>query len=330
MSNVLMACDGNWLVHRAKFGSGDLDDEVIVRTTARMVAAQVFRYAAKHKAAYFFIGFDGPACFRHDVWALYKANRRNLTDKRGNVLTEKERDVWILSGKPLIHVPDIIQECHAASAALCASYGIPVVSMAKYEADDLLRSAGSLIRRPEIKKVVLVSKDKDTFGGLRPGVSQWYPESVKTSKGKVMTDVFITHSDMSVRLSKYVGPEAATWTPLQFRDYQILIGDPTDNIPPILPPKTASKLISRIDSLRAYFETKEGKKFLAQHQEALWRNLQLVNMKEDLFDEFDMASLKYKAPKTLPPNAVPSVTAAMEEYNGLFKILSRPSLFGKK
>lgn len=323
-SITLMALDGNWLVHRAKHAGQNAPEEALPRIVARTVAGWAFKYAMIHRATHFFAAFDGPACFRNRVYSLYKANRKQVINESGTILSPEERDKLLLSGAKLSYLPDITHVCQEHTQALLGAYNVPMLQAKGYEADDYLASAAELASRLEVKKVVLVTKDKDALGSLRPKVEQWWPEPKDDSS------VTITHADLSERLASYVHKDAAAWTPLQFRDYQILIGDSTDYVPDIVSSAHAREILNRYACLKDYFETRAGAKFYRAHQDALHRNFKLVVMRGDLLDDTATDVFKYKPLTQVPTDGATSVTRHMTEYAGLFKVLSRPPLFGPR
>jgi DNA polymerase-1 len=66
--------------------------------------------------------------------------------------------------------------------------------------------------------------------------------------------------------------------PKQFSDYQVLIGDSTDNVPSLMAPKKSMAVLKEHGTLKNWFETKEGKTFFLAHTSELIRNKQLIRM----------------------------------------------------
>lgn len=324
---TLVTLDGNWLVHRAYHAAGQSPEEARPRMVARQVTAWAFSYGLLHQATHLLAAFDGARCFRYDVWPLYKAKRKAVIDEHGNPLPPEEALKLIESGVKLARAPDPIHDCQILTQQLLEEYGVPVFHPPKHEADDVLSSAATLVeKRPkELRKVVLITQDKDILQSLRPGVSQWHPHHDRKKP-----PVTITHRDLSNRLTAYVHEDAANWTPKQFRGYQILIGDPTDDVPQILSAAKARKILNKHASLQDYFATEEGKDFYFRNQQYLRRNYQLVVMKEDLLDEMELDTFRYKAkalPRELCVAPSPALRGAHADYVGWLKLSARRSLF---
>lgn len=324
---TLVANDGNWLLHRAYHAASNAPEDARPRMVARQVTAWAFSYGLLHQATHMFVAFDGPRCFRYDVWPTYKLSRKALVDSEGNQVSPTQARELIESGVKLERAPDLIYECQLVTQELLREYGVPVFQSKKHEADDCLRSAATLVeKRPkEIRKVVMITKDKDAIQGLVPGVSQWYPHHDRTQP-----PVTLTHKDLSNRLAAYVHEDAASWTPRQFLDYQVLIGDPTDDVPPVISNAKARKILNKYPSLQAYCESEEGQEFFYANQQYLKRNRQLVIMKKDLLDDIPLDAFKYKSkplPQELSVSPSPALRGAHADYVGWLKLSSRKSLF---
>lgn len=279
LKSKLVALDATWLVHRSAYAVSRLDPEQRGRAVAHQVAAWLYSYALIHKARLGFLAFDGPHCFRHDVYPLYKANRITILDDHGNPLSDEAKTQLLMDStrKQVLsmRVPDDITTYVDAAYHFANEMGLPVVRLPHMEADDLLASAGALA--DEHLSVVLVTKDKDSLGSLREGVSQWYPDNDPKKPAH-----HIKHTDMSSRLVKYVHADAADWSPLQFQQYQVLTGDATDGVPPIIAAAKARKILNEHGTLGAYFRTPEGKAFREANQEFLLRNRELTVMRTNL------------------------------------------------
>lgn len=320
--------DGNWLVHRAYHAAAQTPDlETRLRVVARMVVGWCFTTALAQQAKHMLLAFDGDAVFRYDIWPLYKFSRKQILDPDGNKLTAQQYLKLLKSGIHIHREPDPVEECRLMAAQLAAEYSIPVFQGKKYEADDALASLSTLPSRfpDEVRKVVLNTKDKDCLQSLNERTIQLYPNLDRTKP-----PVIITAADLSYRLAAYVHEDAAHWTPLQFRDYQTLIGDSTDDVPPILTHAKARALLNKHGTLKKYFAKPEGKQFYYTHQEALLRNRQLVIMRTDVLDEYSLEAFRYK-PRPLPTELSVAPTKALRgahgDYTGWLKSATRRSLF---
>lgn len=298
---------------------------------ARQVVSWVFAYALKHQATHLLIAFDGSECFRYKVWPLYKSSRKQLVDHNGNVLSTEEAQKLLKKGTELERAYDPIYECQILTESLVEDYKIHRIHIAHVEADDVLASAAALgAENPdEIRKVVMVAADKDMLQGLRENTVQWYPNHDRTKP-----PVMITYKDLSNRLMSYVHEDAAKWTPLQFRDYQILIGDPIDDVPPIVAKAEARRILNKYPSLKGeggYFHTKKGKAFYYSNQAELIRNYKLVVMKTDLLEGWSPEVFRYRPPALNNEQSVsasPQLRGAFADYTGWLRISSKRTLFG--
>jgi DNA polymerase-1 len=145
--------------------------------------------------------------FRNEIFSEYKAHRDPMPDK----LREQ--------------IPDI--------ETICAASGIPVMKVARYEADDVLAtlSKQACTRGMNVR---LCTKDKDIDQLLGDCVRTWDP-------GK---DVL--RGPAELKAEKGITPE-------QVIDYLCMIGDTADNVPGIdgVGPKTAAKLLQEYGNLAA-------------------------------------------------------------------------------
>lgn len=160
------------------------------------------------KPQYLGVAFDerGPT-FRHDLDPMYKAHRPPMPEELAVQL-------------PYIH-------------RLVEAFDIPTLSLAGYEADDIM---GTLARRFENEgcDVVLVSGDKDLCQLVTP----------HTTLYDTMKDQRIGVAEVRARFG--VGPEGVI-------DVLGLMGDSSDNIPgvPGIGEKTAKELLMEFGSIEA-------------------------------------------------------------------------------
>lgn len=294
----LLAMDGNWHVHRAFYALGGARPGADVNKAVAMTAAKVLQwclsYVSKHEATHLIFALDGGKSFRKSVYPAYKSRRGHYMFE-GRKLHGEEVTQLILEGAALTRLPDpvdlAIQETHDQ----LSDWGFCVLKLSGYEADDVLASAAKLTRRfaesGERLSCVLSTSDKDTVQSLNKYTIQQYPNHVKGQP-----DIVISHNVLGDRLVKYVQHEdARSWSPNTFLDFQILIGDPTDDIPALLTKAVARKILVEHGSLHAYFKTKIGRKFFEKHRIELARNVRLVRMQRDLLDSWDVPTLHDEA-----------------------------------
>ena len=320
MKTTLVTMDGNWLMHRAYHAAArSASPESQPRVVARQLVAWAFSYSLQHQATHMLVAMDGHKCFRKQLYPMYKLYRAKVFDSAGRRLEPPEVKVLMNSGQEVEYVRDIMDDCEDAVIEMLQKYHVPFIQLAQFEADDILVASAKYAIDDSVKRVVLVSKDKDIIQALTTNVIQWYP-----GEGKGAEAITITHADMGTRLSRYVHKDAARWMPVQFRDYQVLIGDPTDDVPEILSPAKARAIINEHQTLYRYFQTKAGERFFYSNEEALLLNRQLVTMRKDSLDEVSLDALRYRTPKTLPSNP----TKQYLDYTGWIKVAANPkSLF---
>jgi 5'-3' exonuclease len=325
MDKVLIAIDGNWLVHRSLSMCAKVPEEARPRVVARQLVSWAYNYAAKVRATHGFVAFDGGEIFRRKVWPLYKANRKTLL-VNGQPVSDEERDRLISSGAK-IEVqdrPDLYAAMNLARETL-RSFDFPVLHPSRLEADDALCSAAALAERTDdLCHAYLCTKDKDIVGSINEKASQWIP-------GKIDEEPeIVSMANVDDRLTKIVGPKACEWTPKKFREYQVLVGDPTDYIPEIISPGKAVSLLNRIDGLGDWlYSDADGIQFCKKHSAAIIRNRELVIMDNTLIK--DLAPLRIPKPRTdVERLHAPSALAAMHDYHKLMSINPNRSLFSRK
>jgi DNA polymerase-1 len=155
--------------------------------------------------------FDaGRKTFRQDIYPEYKAHRPPPPD-------------------------DLIPQFSLIRQA-CIAFGVPMVELPGFEADDLIAAyAKACVAKGD--KTQIISADKDLMQLLRPGVTMWDPMKNKPIDEQVVFEKFGV-------------------TPDKVIDVQALCGDSSDNIPgvPGFGPKTAAELIQTFGSLENLLE----------------------------------------------------------------------------
>lgn len=219
---------------------------------------------------YLAVAFDerGPT-FRHEVDPTYKAHRPPMPDDLA------------------VQIPYIRR--------LVAALHIPCLSLAGYEADDIL---GTLARRFEAEgcDVVLVSGDKD--------LCQLVTEH---------TTIFDTMKDVRVGIAEV--RERFGVEPARVVEVLGLMGDTSDNIPgvPGVGEKTAKQLVSDFGTIDALYsrlhDVKQAKlrERLQQHAASAQLSRQQATIDVQVPLEAPLASL------TLDPPDVPALRALYEE-----------------
>lgn len=216
MPEKLVLVDGNSLMYRAYHALPPLDNGEGVPTNAVYgFLSMLIKALADEKPDYCLIAFDphGPT-FRHDDFSAYKGDRPPT--------------------------PDDLRPQFPVAREILSAMHIKILSVDRYEADDLL---GTLSLRAEAAGIdsVLITGDRDAFQLAGEHTSILY-----TKRGITET----------VRVTPEYIREAYGVSPGQLIDMKGLMGDSSDNIPgvPGIGEKTAAKLIAQYGSLERVLE----------------------------------------------------------------------------
>ncbi|MGP1450142.1 MAG: DNA polymerase I [Wolinella sp.] len=159
--------------------------------------------------------------------------------------------------------------------------GFKSISIAGYEADDVIASVNSFANRHAIN-VKIFSHDKDLYQLINGD-----------------TFLFDPIKKIEIREAECIAKYGVT--PAQFIDYQSIVGDSADNVPGIkgIGAKGAQKLISEFGSLDLIFESIERieslrvRELLRSGRDDAYRSRELVRLRDDLLDEFLLDSCKF-------------------------------------
>lgn len=268
----LFLVDGYALIYRSFFALGD---QQLVNSkgenTAIAHGALEFlrRLLDKHHPEYLAWVHDAGLSFRHEKFPAYKATRERLTpDQQADFDTGIERVGEIL-----------------------AAYGIPIVTLDGFEADDVI---GTLAREARVSGVeaVVVSGDKDFVQLIQPGVkilNPWHGQPGRT------TEKWYDDRNAGERLG--VPPNRVV-------DYLALLGDTSDNIPGVrgIGEKTAHALIERwgpLENILQHVEEVEptrARTALQAHGPEGVMSKELVTIRTDLPISLDLALLAIQEP----------------------------------
>ena len=268
----LFLVDGYALVYRAFFalGAQPLINSRGENTSIAHGASEFLkRLIAKHKPEYLGWVHDAGLSFRHVRYPEYKATRERLEpDKKADFDTGIERITQILE-----------------------AYGIPVLSLEGYEADDVI---GTLARQAADQQInaVIVSGDKDFAQLVRPGVSilnPWHGRPGFTTEK--WYDVQNAGERLGVPAERVV-------------DYLALLGDSSDNIPGVkgIGEKTAHALIGQFGPLEsilghvAEVEPARARNALLQYGDKGILSKELLTIRQDLAMRLDLSTLALKKP----------------------------------
>ncbi len=219
MSRVVLAVDGNAIVHRAfhsQAGTGFRGADGRPVWAVRGLLSQLVAAVERVRPDVVVIGFDDPAASRRrERWPQYKAHRGDKLDA-------------------------LVDQLRAAADAV-AALGLAVVVPAGLEADDVLASVARQAPAAGASTVVMTS-DRDAFGLIDA-----HTRVLRIINGGVEASPLLTPE----RLVTLLGVR-----PDQYRDFAALRGDPSDNLPGVrgVGPKTAARLLAALGSARAAFD----------------------------------------------------------------------------
>ncbi|MBL7150000.1 MAG: DNA polymerase I, partial [Candidatus Cloacimonetes bacterium] len=248
MKNKLFLIDGTALIYRSFFAfiRNPLYNSKGQNTSAIYGTINAFlRMVGRYNLQYVAISFDRrEKTFRHEITETYKANRPPAPD-------ELHAQV-----KPIKEFFELI--------------GIPEISKAGYEADDVLATLAEKYKKDY--DVIIVTGDKD-FAQIVDGQVTLYDPS----KEKV--------TDYESVIEKYgLKPE-------QFVDYLAICGDSADNITGVkgIGPKGAAKLLQEFGTLENIYENLESISAKGIHDK-------LVESKEEAFLSRKLAAIVRNVP----------------------------------
>jgi len=216
--------------------------------------------------------FDTAApTFRHEAFEAYKANRLDMPD---DLATQ---------------IPYIIQVCEA--------YGIPVIKLDGFEADDII---GTFAKKAAEKglQAVIVSNDKDMCQLVEDPLIVCMRQNSQNVKRKVPVPP-IEWCDEAWVQNKFGVPAK------KIIDLLGLMGDSVDNIPgaPGIGPVGALKLIQEFGSVEEILKRtgeikhKSQRASLEANADLVRQSLELATIKCDVPIELDLELLRHGEPK---------------------------------
>lgn len=246
MGDKILGIDGNFYLHRVWFTmrtSRPIEDVL-----PKAFVGLVMKDACAVNATHLLVAFDGPSVFRYSIFPDYKASRNK--EKTVASTDEEVPEVQIYSYLP--HIRAMLEKC-----------GIIYTQPKRHEADDVLASMSWQYGSLPNTKVVMGSGDKDGYQSLRSNViaynSSQNPPDIITCA--------VAEKRKGISVSKMVM-------------YQTLIGDGIDDIPQLMKPAAARKIINRWGTFKEWFANadKDEKRWLRANQVALSLNKKLVEM----------------------------------------------------
>src|SRR4029079_4732051 len=227
------------------------------------------RMLDKHKPEYLACVHTARLSFRHERYPAYKATREKLTE-------ELQADF----DRGMDRICQVLE-----------AYRIPIISLAGFEADDVI---GTLVAKSvaESLNVVVVSGDKDFQQLVRSGV--WLLNPGRGGSAGV-EEHWVSSENGSERLG--VPPEYVT-------DYLALVGDSSDNIPGVrgIGEKTACELVKEyghLESILAHaaeIPKKRPREALLEFAENARLSKELVTIRDDLRVDLELESMKLREP----------------------------------
>jgi DNA polymerase-1 len=190
------------------------------------------------------------------------------------------------------------------------AFGLPVVELEGYEADDLIASYAKAAKA-EGRVVEIVSSDKDLMQLVADGVFMFDP-----MKGKN-----IGHDEVVERFG--VGPE-------RVRDVLALAGDTSDNVPgvPGIGVKTAAQLITEYGSLEALLAS-TAKIKQPKRRETLESNADKARLSYELVGLKDTAPLPLTFAEIGRTSIDPATLLPFLQENGFKTLISRVGLLAE-
>ncbi|MDO4269043.1 MAG: 5'-3' exonuclease H3TH domain-containing protein, partial [Eubacteriales bacterium] len=241
----LVLIDGHSILNRAFYGVPELTNSEGLHTNAVYGFLNImFKILEEEKADHLAVAFDlKEPTFRHKMFADYKGTR-----------------------KPM---PEELREQVPLMKEVLSAMGVPIMTMAGYEADDIL---GTLAKQNQARgvEVSVVSGDRDLLQLADEHIKIRIPRTVRGS-----TEIRDYYPE-DVKREYMV-------TPTEFIDVKALMGDASDNIPgvPSIGEKTAVSLISAYGSIEnAYAHLNEIKPPRAQ--KALGEHYDMAVMSKEL------------------------------------------------
>ncbi|MDG2075788.1 MAG: DNA polymerase I [Arenicellales bacterium] len=245
MTKKLVLVDGSSYLYRAYHAMPDLTTSSGETTGAIYGVINMLRRQLKeHPSDYLVVVFDAPGkTFRDDMYPDYKSNRPPM--------------------------PDDLRAQIAPTHDVIQAMGIPLLSVAAVEADDVIGTLSTTASAMSIDTDIM-SGDKDLAQLVGKRV-----RLIDSMKGE-------TYDTAGIKSRFGVVPE-------QIVDYLTLVGDAVDNVPgvPKVGPKTATRWLETyrtLDNLVAHAEDIKGKvgDNLRQFLEQLPVSRQLVTIKTDV------------------------------------------------
>ncbi len=260
MAKRLLAIDGNSLLYRAYYAIRELSTSDGTPTNAVYGLAAMLQKIMADSPDYALAAFDTPKpTFRHEKYEEYKGHRKPTPDD-------------LIAQGPL-------------ARELMRAFGIPVVEIDGYEADDVIGAIAKEAERNDVETTI-VTGDQDAF-------------QLVNDKTKVLTTVkgvseTVVYDAEGVREKMGVAPN-------QVADYKALRGDSSDNIPgvPGIGDKGARELLEKYESIEDLIEHIDelpdgrNKKNLSENTDLAKLSKELATIVCDLPEKLSLGDYEY-------------------------------------
>jgi DNA polymerase-1 len=258
----ILLLDGNSLTYRAFFAlptdmataSGQVTNAVYGFTS------MLINLIKDHQPDSVVVAFDRPEpTFRHETVPTYKATRNEA--------------------------PDILRQQMGLVREVIDVLGIPSLEAAGFEADDIIATLAERVQDSG-DELVIVTGDRDTYQLV-------HDPSIKVLYNRRGVSDYALYDEAGIL-------ERTGVTPALYPQYAALRGDPSDNLPgvPGVGEKTAAKLISTYGGLDGIFahldeQTPKLRASLAEHEQQVRTNLDVMLLRRDAPCDVDLASLAW-------------------------------------
>ncbi|HKW39708.1 MAG TPA: DNA polymerase I [Gemmatimonadales bacterium] len=269
---TLFLVDGYAIIYRAFFAmiARPLTTRRGENTSAAWgVTNFLLRLLERHRPDYLAWVHDVGESFRHQTYPAYKATREKLTE-------ELQQDF----NRSFERIQEIL-----------SAFGVPVVGVEGYEADDVIGTLAAAARQQGVQ-VVIVSGDKDFYQLIEPGVALLNPGRGGPAG---VEEHWVDQANASERLG--VPPERVV-------DYLALVGDTSDNVPGVkgVGEKTALELLKAFGDLDGIITNadripgKRAREAVQQQADLARLSRDLVTIKRDVPLHLDLAALRIHDP----------------------------------
>lgn len=249
---TIFVADGNWYMHRAMATLNTT--RPIEEALPYKLFGMIIKDALAVRAQYVMAAFDGDSVFRYRVYKNYKKSRHDAKEI-------PDTDDGVAAKDLYAYLPDVFK--------LFDRLGLCYYHPKNYEADDVLCSVAHAYSNKY--RVVGGTKDKDSYQWLvLPNTTTYDPSFKGKDKKPKPRYVDAALAEKLKGVSVY-----------QMIDYQMLIGDDGDDVPPIkgMTPSKAKKILAEFGTIANWYKkSKADRPYITAQEVALRRNRKLVTL----------------------------------------------------